>query len=104
MKYHWPTFSWPDWVGVSLATPLIGEPDAGVVSTAGAMVDVLREDNVTETAVVTPYLAPVNDGLRRYLEASGIKVVERLSAEIPVEPTFERYLETKRDKMGHFVG
>jgi GTP cyclohydrolase II len=38
------------------------------------------------------------------LEASGIKVVERLSAEIPVEPTFERYLETKRDKMGHLVG
>jgi maleate cis-trans isomerase len=29
---------------------------------------------VTETAVVTPYLAPVNDGLRRYLEASGVKV------------------------------
>ena len=45
-----------------------------VVSTAGAMVDVLHEDNVTETAVVTPYLAPVNDGLRRYLEASGIRV------------------------------
>ncbi len=38
------------------------------------------------------------------LEAAGIKVVERLSAEIPVEPTFERYLETKREKMGHFVG
>ena len=47
---------------------------ATVVSTAGAMVDVLREDSVTETAVVTPYLAPVNDGLRRYLEASGIAV------------------------------
>src|SRR5579875_1839482 len=38
------------------------------------------------------------------LEAAGIKVVERLSAEIPIEPTFERYLETKRDKMGHLVG
>ncbi|HEY4009185.1 MAG TPA: GTP cyclohydrolase II, partial [Acidobacteriaceae bacterium] len=38
------------------------------------------------------------------LEASGITVAERLSAEIPVEPTFERYLETKRDKMGHLVG
>jgi maleate cis-trans isomerase len=45
-----------------------------VVSTAGAMINVLREDSVTETAVVTPYLAPVNDGLRRYLEASGIRV------------------------------
>jgi GTP cyclohydrolase II len=38
------------------------------------------------------------------LRAAGISVVERLSAEIPVEPTFERYLETKRDKMGHLVG
>lgn len=45
-----------------------------VVSTAGAMIDVLREDAVTETAVATPYLTPVNDGLRRYLEASGIRV------------------------------
>ena len=38
------------------------------------------------------------------LEAAGIQVVERLSAAIPTEPTFERYLETKREKMGHLVG
>ena len=38
------------------------------------------------------------------LEDAGIQVTERLSATIPSEPTFERYLETKRDKMGHFVG
>ena len=37
------------------------------------------------------------------LEAAGIQVVERLSATIPSEPTFERYLETKREKMGHLV-
>jgi len=37
------------------------------------------------------------------LEAAGIAVVERISAAIPPEPTFERYLETKRDKMGHLV-
>ena len=47
---------------------------ATVVSTAGAMVDVLREAGVSETAVVTPYLGPVNDGLRAYLESSGIEV------------------------------
>jgi maleate cis-trans isomerase len=47
---------------------------ATVVSTAGAMVDVLREEGLTETAVVTPYLQPVNDGLRHYLEASGVTV------------------------------
>ena len=37
------------------------------------------------------------------LEAVGITVVERISAEVPAEPTFERYLQTKRDKMGHLV-
>lgn len=47
---------------------------APVVSTAGAMVDVLRDTGVSESAVVTPYLQPVNDGLRKYLEASGIRV------------------------------
>ena len=47
---------------------------ATVISTAGAMIDVLHEAGVAETAVVTPYLGPVNDGLRAYLEASGIAV------------------------------
>jgi GTP cyclohydrolase II len=37
------------------------------------------------------------------LEAAGITVAERISAAIPSEPTFERYLETKREKMGHLV-
>ena len=37
------------------------------------------------------------------LEAVGISVVERISAEVPPEPTFERSLQTKRDKMGHLV-
>jgi len=47
---------------------------AAVVSTAGAMLDALRSAGVSETAVVTPYLQPVNDGLRGYLESSGIQV------------------------------
>ena len=38
------------------------------------------------------------------LELAGVKVVERISAEVPSEPTNERYLQTKRDKMGHLVG
>ncbi len=37
------------------------------------------------------------------LEAVGITVVERISAEVAPEPTFERYLQTKREKMGHLV-
>lgn len=52
---------------------------AAVVSTAAAMVDALRHEGVTETAVVTPYLDAVNRGLRAYLESAGISV-ERLSS------------------------
>ena len=37
------------------------------------------------------------------LELAGVKVVERISAEVPSEPTNERYLQTKREKMGHMV-
>jgi GTP cyclohydrolase II len=37
------------------------------------------------------------------LELAGIQVVERISAEVPPEPTNERYLATKREKMGHLV-
>jgi GTP cyclohydrolase II len=37
------------------------------------------------------------------LVAAGIEVTERISAEVPSEPTFERYLQVKREKMGHLV-
>lgn len=35
------------------------------------------------------------------LEAAGIHVVERVSAEVESQETFERYLRTKQEKMGH---
>jgi GTP cyclohydrolase II len=38
------------------------------------------------------------------LEAGGIAVVERISADVAPEPTHEFYLQTKREKMGHLVG
>ena len=38
------------------------------------------------------------------LVSAGIGVLERVDATIPVEPTFERYLETKREKLGHLMG
>jgi maleate cis-trans isomerase len=44
------------------------------ISTASAMITTLAQDGVTNTAVVTPYLAAVNDGLRRYLAAYNIDV------------------------------
>jgi GTP cyclohydrolase II len=37
------------------------------------------------------------------LESVGITVAERISADVPAEPTFERYLKTKQEKMGHLV-
>jgi GTP cyclohydrolase II len=37
------------------------------------------------------------------LELAGIKVTERISAEVPLEPTNQRYIQTKREKMGHLV-
>lgn len=38
------------------------------------------------------------------LESAGIRVAERVSAAIPSEPTFARYMKTKREKMGHLMG
>ena len=37
------------------------------------------------------------------LEAHGIQVIERLSAIVPESDFNTRYLETKREKMGHLV-
>ncbi|MGD0730730.1 MAG: GTP cyclohydrolase II [Terracidiphilus sp.] len=37
------------------------------------------------------------------LEAAGIAVVERVSAEVEPLESFERYLRTKQEKMGHIV-
>ena len=47
---------------------------AVVVGTGAAMADVLKEEGVRETAVVTPYLTAVNEGLRAYLASAGIAV------------------------------
>lgn len=45
-----------------------------VVSTADAMVDVLRHEDTTRVAVVTPYAQDVNDRLTTYVENAGPRV------------------------------
>jgi len=60
--------------------------------------EILKELGVTAVRLMTN-----NPEKVEALEAAGIHVTERLSAAIPSEPSFERYLETKREKMGHLV-
>jgi GTP cyclohydrolase II len=61
--------------------------------------EILKALNISAVRLITNNPEKVSA-----LETAGIRVVERVSAAIPSEPTFERYLETKRDKMGHLVG
>ncbi len=37
------------------------------------------------------------------LESAGVTVTERVSAEVEAQETFERYLRTKQEKMGHIL-
>lgn len=50
-----------------------------VVTTANAMIAALRHIGAVRIAVVTPYLDPVNERLRAYLEQSGITVLKLAS-------------------------
>jgi maleate cis-trans isomerase len=58
----------------SMVNALRERMGAAVVSTAEAMEQVLRHENIAETAVVTPYLPTVNDGLREVLGEAGVAV------------------------------
>lgn len=63
----------------------------------------LPAEILKELAVPAVRLITNNPDKVAAMEAAGIRVTERVSAAIPSEPTFERYLETKREKMGHLV-
>jgi GTP cyclohydrolase II len=60
--------------------------------------EVLKLLGVSEVRLMTNNPAKVEA-----LELVGIRVVERLSAEVAFDPTSERYLKTKQEKMGHLV-
>jgi GTP cyclohydrolase II len=60
--------------------------------------EVLKQLGLSAVRLITNNPAKVEA-----LEQAGIQVTERISAEVPSEPTNERYLQTKREKMGHLV-
>jgi len=58
--------------------------------------EILRQMAVTAVRLITN-----NPDKVAALEAAGVHVVERVSAEVPAEETFEQYLRVKQEKMGH---
>lgn len=56
--------------------------DVPVVTTAGAVVEALRALDVRRVAVATPYLKPVNEEERVYLERQGFEVSRILGLEL----------------------
>ena len=58
--------------------------------------EVLKMLGVTQVRLITN-----NPEKVAALESGGIAVIERVSAEVAPEETFERYLKTKQEKMGH---
>jgi GTP cyclohydrolase II len=57
---------------------------------------VLRHMGVTQVRLITS-----NPEKIAALEAAGIQVTERVAAAVAPQATFERYLEVKREKLGH---
>ena len=59
-----------------------GHP-AEVVSSAGALVRTLQSIGAHRIAMVTPYMAPLTQLVREYIEAEGIEVVDAIALEVP---------------------
>jgi GTP cyclohydrolase II len=57
---------------------------------------ILREMGVEAVRLITN-----NPEKVAALEAAGVRVAERVSAEVPAQETFEQYLRVKQEKMGH---
>jgi 3,4-dihydroxy 2-butanone 4-phosphate synthase/GTP cyclohydrolase II len=64
----------------------------------GAAAQILRKLNVNEIRLMTN-----NPEKVKQLEAFGVKVVERVPIDIPPTEKNYHYLQTKRDKMGHWL-
>jgi GTP cyclohydrolase II len=60
--------------------------------------EVLKLLGITQVRLITN-----NPDKVAALEAGGISVVERVSAEVEPQESFEKYLKTKQEKMGHIM-
>ena len=58
--------------------------------------EILRQLGITSVRLITN-----NPEKVAALEAAGVHVAERVSAEVPAQETFEQYLRVKQEKMGH---
>ncbi|NKX53019.1 maleate cis-trans isomerase family protein [Arthrobacter mobilis] len=58
-----------------------GHP-AAVTSSAGALVRTLQEMGVRRIAMVTPYMKPLTQMVREYIEGAGIEVLDAVSLEV----------------------
>jgi maleate isomerase len=65
------------------ATAKAGGCDAPVISSAGSLVRVIQAMGISSVAMVTPYMKPLTDLVAAYIGASGIRVVDTISLEIP---------------------
>jgi maleate isomerase len=54
-----------------------------VVSSAGALVRTLQVIGAHRVAMVTPYMAPLTQLVREYIEAEGVEVVDAVALEVP---------------------
>ncbi len=61
--------------------------------------EVLKLMNISSVRLITN-----NPEKVAALEAGGISVVDRISAEVIPQESFEKYLKTKQEKMGHILG
>lgn len=59
-----------------------GHP-AEVVSSAGALVRTLTSLGADRIAIVTPYMAPLAQTVREYIEGEGIRVLDAVALEVP---------------------
>ncbi|HLS43636.1 MAG TPA: Asp/Glu racemase [Paenalcaligenes sp.] len=53
-----------------------------VLSSAGALVDTLKEFNFNKVSIITPYMKPLTKRVSDYIEAEGITVQDSISLEV----------------------